>query len=1029
MDHKNQAIHGILCCFAFFTALWVISCSSDSIAPHKTTYATLLVSSEGNGIITMCPTDGKAPIGTEVSLLATPDSGYVFAGYFGDVRSADNPLIYIVTGNAVLSARFAKRPDSNKMAMVPAAWHTFSMGAFGGLSQVNERPPHPACFTYDFFMDKYEVTQALYLSVMGTNPAIKNAAQGAFGIGDRFPVYNVSYYDAVRFCNERSKRDGYDTVYTYTAVCKSGTKCPYMLEGLTTHYDRLGYRLPTEAEWEYACRAGSLSGYFWGDSAGAQASRFAWYVGNSNNASHPVGAALANPLGLYDMTGNVSEFVNDWLGPYGDSLVVNPVGPTHLSLEQFEASWERPLRGGCWALGTSFLRSSCRSGPYAMPAFSMSPQVGFRAALGVFSPGAATPASSQPGDSLGITLTCAKSDLLSLIGASRVKIVFVKENNGQRRLCCIDFTSPAAAVFECADSAPAHGPVVSPNGSYVAYGSQSIGFSAPSQTTVRSLDATSSSVVRTQPNGAAYMPCWWVDSTAPYDTFIVYAEGASMNNLPEWISERTMRQRMNGTALNGPVEVLCDKGSYHGGISRSGQFLATGYPNAYFYDIKLNHRIRFFLPPYSGRDDTAQVCNVSITPGLTRPDEIMFLDFGYPSRNSTVVGKPYRFHSVIFVCNSCVGCNTHVRNWYEVPAGYEEWNFVKWSNHPDFAAATARSEGTGSGSSIFLINLRDSSYLRVASGDGISDPYCWIDPAEASETPDLFRDFAHYDVPMRVNYFSQLIINKKMKLFWKRRASIDVGVFGSSSAYYGVDPSAMPSFTAVNMATLMGELLLSEILCTEYFLAQSPKLKAVIIGVDPGFFDANSNWGDPFLNGLYDSQGFQFDKKNGFWKTGVPQQVENKISAFGSDSWLGLDSAGFGTDRTTGGWGAPVIDKGDYSVADTFVQTNLLSLAVFSDTLAARGIHVFAVHFPENPLYAATGSVGRYGPSSATYATISRWLDSLTLVNPYFHYYDANADGKHDYASGEALDPNHLNYLGAKKLSARLDSLIKVYVK
>jgi formylglycine-generating enzyme required for sulfatase activity len=1031
MVPKTRAISFIFRCIAASIAAVLVSCSFNPFAPRKISYVTLQVSSEGSGSVFITPSGGKMSAGSEVFITATAGPGYVFAGFFGDVRSTNNPLHLFVTENIADTARFVKQPDMLQMVEIPARGVTFTMGSDAVLSQTNERPPHRVSFTYDYIMDRCEVTQGMYSAAMGTNPSTANATQGIFGIGDGFPVYYVSVYDAALFCNRRSKIDGYDTVYSYTAVCAAGAKCPYVLENLATHYERMGYRLPTEAEWEYACRAGGASDYFWGDSAGSQAQRYAWFGGgggNSNNTSHPVGKTQANPFGLYDMTGNVSEFVGDWLGAYGDSLVVNPIGPADLTLEQFEALWQRPVRGGCYSLGTSFLRSACRSEPYPAPAFFAGPHTGFRTVLGVFFPDAAAHTSVHTSDTLGIAVTCSKSDLISLIGTSRVKIAFVKEDNARRRLCYIDFTAPDIAVRAITDSVAAYGPALSPNGATVAYGSRSIGFSSPSQTTVRRLAGADPSCVRTPPGSAAYLPSWWVDP-ATLDTCIIYAEGASMNNAPAWLSERTMRQRMSGLAFSGPAEAINADGSYHGGISKNGLFLATGYPNAYFYDIRLDIRIRYFLPPYSGRDDTAQVCNVSITPGVARPDEIMFLDFGYPSKQSTVVGKPYRFHSVIFVCNSCVLCNTHVRRWYEVPAGFDEWDCVKWSNHPDFAAAAAKPSGTGSGSSLFIVNLKDSSYLRVAGGDGLCDPYCWIDPAEVSEVPDKYADFAQYDVPMEVNYGSQTQITKKLKLFWKRRGAFNVGVFGSSPAYYGVDPSYMPSFSAVNMAVFMGEMLLSEVLSMQYALAHEPNLKAVVLGLDPGFLNANSNWADPFLNGLYDSQGYRFDKSNGFWKAGIPPQVTSKIAGFGPASWDGFDSTGYTVDRSAGAWGPPINDGRDYAISDTFVQINLRHLAALADTFATHNIQVLVVQYPENPAYKTTSSIARYGPSRATYGQLVLWLDSLSQRNPFFHFYDANNGGDHDYADSEALDANHLNYLGARKLSARLDSLLKVYVK
>ncbi len=1005
----------------------VISCSFDPFAPPSVEKVAITVTADSNGTVSLYPRDEKVPVGSEVVVTAQANPGFVFTGFFGGLQSTDNPLRIVASRNASLVAKFARSPSLSQMARIPGSGVTFTMGSAGTLSNSNEHPPHPVRFTYSFFVDKCEVTQGAYRSLMGSNPSTANATQGTFGVGDSFPVYYVSWYDAVRFCNARSKRDGYDTVYTFDAVCPAPGNCPYMLENLSIHYDRMGYRLPTEAEWEYACRGGSPADYFWGDSSGDSAGAYAWYVANSGNSTHPVGRTRPNGFGLFDMAGNVSELVNDWLAPYGDSLIVNPVGPDNLTLEQFETSYQRPVRGGCYSLGLAFLRDCGRSEPYPSPALSTSPHVGFRTVLGVFFADTTLHVQSKASDTLGISITCAKSDLLSLIGTSALKIAFVKDDNVHRHICCIDFSSTAPAVRVLADSTPAYGPKISPNGSYVAYGSKDIGFSTPSQTTLWKLGDSTRPADRTPVSASAYLPSWWID-TASGDTCIVSAEAATMDNDPRWIAQRTMLWHFASGKFASSPQVITAKGSYNGGMSKNGRYLATGYPFAFLYDYGADYKEQYFLPPYSGRSDTAQVCNVSISPGISNPDQLMFLDFGYP-RVSTVVGKPYGFHSIIFVCNSCVACQTHVQKWFEVPSGYAEWDFVKWSNHPDFAAAIARNQSSGSAGALFLISLKDSSYLKVAQGDGLCDPYLWIDPAQVSEIPDPYVDFAKYDVPMEASYGSQTQLTEKLKLFWKRSAAFQVAVVGSSPAYYGVDPSAMHSFSTVNMGVFMGEILLSEVFAQNYFLHHTP-LRAVVMDLDPGFLNSNYYWNDPFLNGLYDSQGFQFDKKNNFWNAGFPAQVSSKITALGPASWPDFDSVGYARIHvTSGGWGDTLIDKGDFSFTDTFVQTNLATIAATADTLSAHGVSLILVHYPENPLYKSSSSIGRYGPSKTTYNLVVQWVDSLCATHPGVHFYDANSGGNHDYTDSEALDPNHLNYLGAQKLSRRLDSLLGQYVR
>ncbi len=159
--------------------------------------------------------------------------------------------------------------------------------------------------TKGFYMGAYEVTQAQWLKMMYRNPSRY--------IGDNLPVDSVSWEDATEFCRRLSQ------------------------------YEGKTYRLPTEAEWEYACRAGIATRFYFGD-GGSQLSHYAWYHENSGNESHPVGKKKPNAFGLYDMLGNVWEWCSDWHtwdeGNYSQSPVDDPKGP---STGQY-----RVIRGGSW---------------------------------------------------------------------------------------------------------------------------------------------------------------------------------------------------------------------------------------------------------------------------------------------------------------------------------------------------------------------------------------------------------------------------------------------------------------------------------------------------------------------------------------------------------------------------------------------------------------------------------------------------------------------------------------------------------
>jgi formylglycine-generating enzyme required for sulfatase activity len=179
-----------------------------------------------------------------------------------------------------------------------------------------------------FYMGKYEVTQKEYQALMGTNPSNFK--------GDNLPVESVTWYDAVNYCNARSRSEGLAPAYTVSGI------------DVTWNRSANGYRLPTEAEWEYACRAGTTTPY----SSGSSVDVAGWYISNSGNTNHPVGAKQANGWGLYDMHGNVYEWCWDWYGYYPGGAQNNPGGAV--------SGASRVNRGGSWISYGRYLRSAFR---------------------------------------------------------------------------------------------------------------------------------------------------------------------------------------------------------------------------------------------------------------------------------------------------------------------------------------------------------------------------------------------------------------------------------------------------------------------------------------------------------------------------------------------------------------------------------------------------------------------------------------------------------------------------------------------
>jgi formylglycine-generating enzyme required for sulfatase activity len=190
---------------------------------------------------------------------------------------------------------------------------TFLMGSDKG--ERDERPVHKVNITKPFYLGVHEVTQAQYEKVMGANSS-------SFKDPNR-PVESVSWEDANAFCRKLSEME------------------------------KAEYRLPTEAEWEYACRAGSQTVFHWGDQFDGN---YFWCAYRSGNTSHPVGTVKPNPWGLYDMSGNVWEWCEDWYAEsgYAPGETTDPAGPP--------SGARRVVRGGSWCGTPEDCRSSNRMG-------------------------------------------------------------------------------------------------------------------------------------------------------------------------------------------------------------------------------------------------------------------------------------------------------------------------------------------------------------------------------------------------------------------------------------------------------------------------------------------------------------------------------------------------------------------------------------------------------------------------------------------------------------------------------------------
>ena len=300
---------------------------------------------------TLDPLTGLQGNGTTVTLTATPESDYQVKAWNGtdDDSNLSNTNQVTMAAPKAVTVEFepvggtageeqtVMLPGDVPLVMVWCPPGTFTMGRYPGEldSDGSEAPQHSVTLTHGFWLGKYEVTQTQWKAVMGSNPSNF--------YGDKRPVEEVSW--------------NYAQVFITALNADTG----------------LTFRLPSESEWEYACRTGEqtpLVRFYWGDDpAYTQADAHSWYFNNASSKTHDVGGKLPNAWGLYDMSGNVWEWVQDWYGNYSSGSVLDPTGPP--------SDLKRVIRGGCYANYAYFGRSAFR---LSFDPWVSSESIGFRIA-------------------------------------------------------------------------------------------------------------------------------------------------------------------------------------------------------------------------------------------------------------------------------------------------------------------------------------------------------------------------------------------------------------------------------------------------------------------------------------------------------------------------------------------------------------------------------------------------------------------------------------------------------------------------
>ena len=863
------------------------------------------------------------------------------------------------------------------------------MGTNDSLSKANERPEMRVSLDYKFFIGLHEVTCAEFDSLMKPATGLSLECDS-----EKWPATNVSYFDAVLFANARSKAEGFDTVYTYASAVFDGDRHCTDLEGFFYNSDVDGYRLPTEAEWTY------VAGLNWNvDSS--------WTLGNSENRLHDVcsiGAVDSMPC---DMAGNAMEWMNDWLGNFRDTLITNYVGaPDGGSLGQ------RVVKGGSFRNEAGAITLRTRGDVYTVTSSMMAGYVGFRLAFGKI-PGAVWMGSDGNVAASRIVPVVKSSKVRSLTGTFRTKLAFRNDLTGN--LAFIDYSSGLLSVIEIEDSIEVYHPDISPDGRMVAFCTGLEGVSGKSSLYVRDLNDAGTNLVKLDVESAA-IPRWRVHANG--DTVIVYVTDAGDNREESSFKKASTWQVKFANGKFGEPEKLFD-GAFHGGISDDNTLAVTGAR-------LLRARIAESGSTLSGkaRDelwyDGEQACNASLAKDGSK--RTLFLDFGGDT-GRRFVGKDYDTHERILIVDSTGRLTASVG----APASYT-FDHSEWVSGGNLAVATlVSSEGVHQ--KIVLVDLSDGSEIDLAYGTELWHPALWVSkPAATLDSISLDLDSAG----IYIEQDSDPLLSHKMNIFWNYADSLKVIALGSSRMSMGFVSTDISYGKAFNMASIPSDMDISHYLAKNYIFNHCGQLEILVLGID---FDLWSEGGSVTIaQNLLSFPGYRYDVSNNFWTDHGADEMkalnrtileENAIARILEED-MGWISGYEGSSWTNGGLCEDaIVNDSAWSDSSENYMRNMYELEEIVEMAANRGVHVIGVIFPQSPYYKETGAYGRHGMRRSHAMRLMDEIENIGNRHPNFTVMDENRMGDHDYGDSLAYDYDHLNALGAKRLTSRIDSLIQ----
>ncbi|PBC67754.1 uncharacterized protein (TIGR02171 family) [Fibrobacter sp. UWS1] len=693
------------------------------------------------------------------------------------------------------------------------------------------------------------------------------------------------------------------------------------------------------------------------------------------------------------MAGNAMEWVNDFLGAFQDTSVSNFIGSPDGG-----AIGMRILKGGSFRSSASNMHIYSRGDVYTVTSSTKADYVGFRLALGPIPDGNSFDA-EKPNSSTAKALASSQ-ELKLKVGTTLARLAFRDDEIG--KIVVVEYAIGSNSFFEIQTKSDPYHPNISPNGQWIAYTTLPEGISGFKSLYVQPFNAADTSVFLYSQTSAAE-PRWKIQGG---DTLIYFAtDGGDNTNENPFFKGKTAA--VSFSKKNFGEEILLFNGSYHGGVSDDGSLAVTR--------AKL-------LRAHIGGNDTVwyhgkQACNVSLAPDSTK--RVLFLDFGGKTGRE-FVSKNYTPHEYILIADSTGKLVQAI----PAPDGYT-FDHTEWTNVPDLIVATLVN-ADGGHSRIVLVDTRDSSVLHLVEGNELWHPSLWVSPNRNRLPSDKYAADSLGIYMTETSSIGSRIMKVKMDLFWTNRAKAQIAITGSSRTFAGVDPALLTTTgntEAFNYSYSGQDMAATEFLIANYYLPLE-KLKTLVIALN---LDRWSYTDEAFQTLYNEVPGYIYDERHDFWQNGVPSNmaeiVLDNITPEPNEYNFYCYHNGLYRSIMIGYGDTPEITFRNYDTkAAQFNQEKLLSII---DLANSYGVNVVGVIFPQSPRYISNGTWGRYGPSLEDAKILLNFVNSLARQKSNFYVLDEYKNGKNDYSMQVFANDDHLNLLGAEKLTVRLDSLLQ----